>query len=208
MAKLKKLKKSRAEVFLNIPYDKKFERLFLAYIAGISAYGMVPRATLEITDSSRRLEKILKLERSCEYSVHDLSRVELDRAKPRTPRFNMPFELGLCVADANRREGQKQNWFVFEAVANRVDKSLSDLRGTDPRIHGATVRGVLSGLCNAFRRPGRQPTVPQMMQIYKGLRRNQADILKEAGSDTLYTKRVFAGVCVVASSGADRIVED
>jgi hypothetical protein len=203
-----KLKKSRAEVFLNIPYDKKFERLFLAYIAGISAYGMVPRATLEITDSSRRLEKILKLERSCEYSVHDLSRVEVDRTKPRTPRFNMPFELGLCVADANRREGQKQNWFVFEAVANRVDKSLSDLRGTDPKIHGATVRGVLSGLCNAFRRPGRQPTVPQMMQIYKGLRRNQTDILKEAGSNTLYTKRVFAGVCVVASSEADRIVED
>lgn len=203
-----KLKKSRDEVFLNIPYDKKFERLFLAYIAGISASGMVPRATLEITDSSRRLEKILKLTRSCDYSVHDLSRVQLDRAKPRVPRFNMPFELGLCVADANRRAGQKQNWFVFEAVANRVDKSLSDLKGTDPRIHGATVRGVLSGLCNAFRRPGRQPTVPQMMQVYRELRRNQAAILSAAGSDTLYTRKVFADVCVVASSEADRIVVD
>ena len=203
-----KLKKSRDEVFLNIPYDKKFERLFLAYIAGISASGMVPRATLEITDSSRRLEKILKLTRSCDYSVHDLSRVQLDRAKPRVPRFNMPFELGLCVSDANRRAGQKQNWFVFEAVANRVDKSLSDLKGTDPRIHGATVRGVLSGLCNAFRRPGRQPTVPQMMQVYRELRRNQAAILSAAGSDTLYTRRVFADVCVVASSEAYRIVED
>jgi hypothetical protein len=169
---------------------------------------MFPHATLEITDSSRRLEKILKLERSCDYSVHDLSRVQLDRAKPRVPRFNMPFELGLCVADANRREGQRQNWFVFEAVANRVDKSLSDLKGTDPKIHGATVRGVLSGLCNVFRRPGRQPTVPQMMRIYKRLRKNQAAILKEAGSDTLYTRRVFANVCVVASSEADRIIED
>ena len=129
-----KLKKSRDEVFLNIPYDKKFERLFLAYIAGISASGMVPRATLEITDSSRRLEKILKLTRSCDYSVHDLSRMQLDRAKPRVPRFNMPFELGLCVADANRQKGQRQNWFVFEAVANRVDKSLSDLRGQTPRF--------------------------------------------------------------------------
>ena len=203
-----KLKKSRDRVFLNIPYDKKFERLFLAYIAGISAFGMVPHATLEIPDSSRRLEKILKLARSCEYSVHDLSRVQLDPAKPRVPRFNMPFELGLCVADANRREGQRQNWFIFEAEANRVDKSLSDLRGTDPKIHGATVRGVLSGLCNVFRRPGKQPTVPQMMQIYKELRKNQAAILKEAGSNTLYTSRVFAGVCVVASSEADRIVED
>jgi len=167
---------------------------------------MVPRATLEISDSSRRLEKILKLERSCEYSVHDLSRVQLDRARPRVPRFNMPFELGLCVADANRRRDQKQNWFVFEALANRLDKSLSDLKGTDPRIHGATVRGVLSGLCNSFRRPGRQPTVPQMRRIYTVLRKSQSAILKQAGSNTLYTKRVFGDVCVVASSEADRIV--
>lgn len=201
-----KPKESRDKVFLNIPYDKKFDRLFLAYIAGISAYGMVPHATLEITDSSRRLEKILKLARGCEYSVHDLSRVELDRTKPRTPRFNMPFELGLCVADANRREGQAQNWFLFEAVANRVNKSLSDVDGTDPKIHGGTIRGVMSGLCNIFRRPGRQPTVPQMMRIYKGLRKNQAAILKEAGSKTLYTKRVFTDLCVMASSEADRIV--
>ena len=203
-----KQKKSRAEVFLNIPYDKQFERLFLAYISGISAIGMVPRATLEITASSRRLEKILKLARSCEYSIHDLSRVELDRARPRTPRFNMPFELGLCVADANRRRKQEQNWFVFEAVANRVKKSLSDLDGTDPKIHGATVRGVLGALCNIFERSGRQPTVPQMMQIYRGVRKNEAAILKKAGSDTRYTRRVFTDLCVAASSEADHIVVD
>ncbi len=118
----------------------------------------------------------------------------------------MPFELGLCVADANRQEGQTQNWFVFEAVANRIDKSLSDLKGTDPRVHGATIRGVLSGLCNVFRRPGRQPSVPQMMQIYRALRKNQAAILKKTGSDTLYTRGVFADICVLASSEADRIV--
>ena len=201
-----KRKKPRDRVFLNIPYDKKFDRLFLAYIAGISAFGMVPHATLEIPDSSRRLDKILQLQRSCQYSVHDLSRVELDRAKPRVPRFNMPFELGLCVSDANRRHGQQQNWSVFEAKANRLDKSLSDLKGTDPEIHGGTIRGVLSGLCNTFRRPGRQPSVPQMMQIYRVLRKNQSAILKQAGSATLYARRVFLDVSVIASKEADRIV--
>jgi hypothetical protein len=35
-------------VFLNIPYDVQFTDLFLAYMAGIKAYGLVPRATLEI----------------------------------------------------------------------------------------------------------------------------------------------------------------
>ena len=202
-----KPKNARTEVFLNIPYDDKFDKLFLAYIAGITAYGMVPRATLEITDSSRRLEKILKLERRCKYSVHDLSRVQLDRAKPRTPRFNMPFELGLCVADANRRAGQRQNWFVLEAVANRLNKSLSDLGGTDPRIHGGTVRGVMSSLGNLFRRPGRQPTVPQMRRIYRALRRDQTAILNKAGGSTLYAKRVFADLCVLALSEAAIVTE-
>src|SRR5216683_2018686 len=32
--------------FLNIPYDKKFENLYLAYITGLTALGFVPRATL------------------------------------------------------------------------------------------------------------------------------------------------------------------
>jgi hypothetical protein len=50
-----KLKKSRNEVFLNIPYDKKFERLFIAYIAGIGAYVMFPfGAHVTAIDSSGR----------------------------------------------------------------------------------------------------------------------------------------------------------
>ncbi len=79
-----KRKKPRTEVFLNIPYDRKFERLFIAYVAGVSAFGLVPRAKLEIPHSSRRLDKILRLIGDCEYSIHDLSRVELDRKKPCT----------------------------------------------------------------------------------------------------------------------------
>lgn len=38
-----KPKKRRDEVFLNIPYESKFEKLFVAYIAGLSAFGLVPR---------------------------------------------------------------------------------------------------------------------------------------------------------------------
>jgi hypothetical protein len=86
------------DVFLNIPYDKKFENLCLAYISGVSAFGLSARATLEIPGDARRLDRIFQLMQGCEYSVHDLSRVELDRRRPRTPRFNMPFELGMSVA--------------------------------------------------------------------------------------------------------------
>jgi hypothetical protein len=81
-------------VFLNVPYDAAFENLFLAYIAAISAFGFAPRATLELPFGERRLDRIIKLIQRSEYSIHDLSRVQHDNQAPRTPRFNMPFELG------------------------------------------------------------------------------------------------------------------
>lgn len=201
-----KRKRPRTDVFLNIPYDKKFERLFIAYVAGLSAFGLVPRATMEIPDSSRRLDKILNLIQDCRYSIHDLSRVQLDRAKPRTPRFNMPFELGLTVAVRKRRRNRTEDWYVFESMAYRLEKSLNDLNGTDPKIHNGRVSGVLGELCQIFRRRGRQPTVQQMTRIYREVRRKQAVILQESGATSLYKGRVFKDICAVASAWADHVV--
>src|SRR5579871_6567259 len=93
------LKRSRpVKVFLNVPYDDSFQPLYLAYIAGISSFGFIPSATLELKASMRRLDRIVRLIRTCDFAIHDLSRVQLDRTPPSTPRFNMPFELGLSVA--------------------------------------------------------------------------------------------------------------
>lgn len=190
----------KAAVFLNIPYDRRFENLLLAYIAGISAFGFAPRATLEIPFSQRRLERIIALIASSQYSVHDLSRVELDRTAPRTPRFNMPFELGLAVGLG------KQGWIVCEAKRHRVKKSLSDLDGTDVYIHEGTVRGVFRELCNAFVRNRRQPSVVDMMQIYRILRSKFSSILRDAGARDPFNARVFLDLCVLASAAADRLV--
>ncbi len=177
----------RAAVFLNIPYDSRFENLLLAYIAGISAFGFAPRATLEIPFSQRRLERIIALIASSRYSVHDLSRVQLDRARPSTPRFNMPFELGITVGIGNA----KHSWIVCETVRRRVNKSLSDLDGTDVYIHDGTVRGVFRELCNAFVRNQRQPSVEEMSQIYRILRSKCASTLKNAGAKDPFNARVF-----------------
>jgi hypothetical protein len=190
----------KASVFLNVPYDERFENLFLAYIAGISAFGFAPRATLEIPFSQRRLERIISLIASSQYSVHDLSRVELDRNPPRTPRFNMPFELGLTVGIG------KHDWIVCEATRHRIKKSLSDIDGTDVYIHDGTIRGVFRELSNAFVRTRRQPSVVQMMQIYRILRSNFAGILKKAGAKDPFNARVFLDLCVLASAAADKLV--
>jgi hypothetical protein len=146
-------------VFLNIPYDPGFQKLYLAYIAGVSAFGLVPRATLEIPTSERRLDRIIGLIDECAYSIHDLSRVQLDRKAPSTPRFNMPFELGLAVA-RNKSQGRQQ-WYVCESLKRRVNKSLSDLDGTEVHIHEGTLRGLFAVLGDIFVRRRRQPSVQQ-----------------------------------------------
>lgn len=200
-----KPRKASSDVFLNIPYDRQFERLFLAYVAGISAFGLTPRATLEIRSSAGRLDKIVNLIQACDCSIHDLSRVQLDRHAPSTPRFNMPFELGLTVA-LEKTSTSAHKWFVCESVEHRLQKSLSDLNAIDPGIHGGNVRGVFAQLRNIFRRPDRQPSVQQMWRIYRDVRRNLPRILEEAGTNSLYSPSVFQDICVAASASADRHV--
>jgi hypothetical protein len=201
-----KNRKPLAEVFLNIPYDHNYKRLFLAYIAGISAFGLVPRTTLEIPGSTRRLEKILALIETCRYSIHDLSIVELDTHAPRTPRFNMPFELGLSVAIQEAMKGNKHEWFVCEAKRLRLLKSLSDLNGTDPYIHDGKIAGVFRELCNIFTRPQMQPTTQLMWQVYREMGRNLTEILRRSGNNSLFQTRVFKDLTFVASDYVNRFV--
>jgi hypothetical protein len=192
------------DVFLNIPYDASFENLLLAYIAGICAFGFTPRATLEIPFGQRRLDRILSLIRQSQYSIHDLSRVQLDRSAPPTPRFNMPFELGLTVA-LERSAHPNHSWIVCETVPHRIKKSLSDLDGTDAYIHGGTVAGVFRELGNAFVGSRRQPSVTEMSQIYRLLRAQFRGILKKAGAKDAFSARVFKELCVRASKAADEL---
>jgi len=195
---------ARDAVFLNIPYDDQFTDLFLAYVVGIRAYGLIPRATLEIPGGTRRLDRIAVLIRSCTYSVHDLSRVELDPAPPPTPRFNMPFELGLAIAFHWRRT-TKHTWFVLETEKWRIQKSLSDLNGTDVYVHGGTANGVFRELAKAFVRLTRQPTVKQLRTIYHEIKATLPKFLDDAGTDDPFQARVFQDISLYAGVLADKL---
>jgi hypothetical protein len=199
-----KLRAKDISVFLNVPYDAAFENLLLAYIAAISAYGFSPRATLEIPFGQRRLDRILTPIHQSQYSIHDLSRVQLDRKPPRTPRFNMPFELGLTVA-LERTAHPDHSWIVCETVLRRVNKSLSDLDGTDAYIHGGAIKGVFREMGNAFVGSSRQPTVTEMSQIYRVLRAQFSSVLKRAGAKDAFNARVFKDLCVLASTAANEL---
>jgi hypothetical protein len=95
MAKPTPAKQYSQNVFINCPFDKEYSSLFDAIVFAVHDMGFRPRCALEARNAGQfRLEKILEIISQCKYSIHDLSRTELD-PENRLPRFNMPFELGL-----------------------------------------------------------------------------------------------------------------
>lgn len=198
----------RDSAFINIPYDSAYEGNFLAYIAGVAAFGLNPRATLELTGGERRLDRIFKLIEACRYSFHDLSLVKLDRKRPTTPRFNMPFELGLVIGWQKAAPSGHQ-WFVFESSRHRLQKSLSDLNGTDPFVYGPSPEGILREIRNTLARHDMQPTADQMLEMFDALREDAVPfILKKTGASSVFEARPFAELVVLARQLAEECVPD
>jgi hypothetical protein len=116
----------------------------------------------------------------------------------------MPFELGLAVGWEISNPA-KHTWFVFEATAFRLQKSLSDLNGTDPYIHGGQAAGVMRELSNAFRRERGQPTVSEMMSTFNTISRRSPKILAEAGAKSLFEARAFKDLCYEAKVATENL---
>ncbi len=185
--------KSARSVFLNIPYDRQFEDLYLAYIVGIIQLGLQVKAALGEANQYR-LDAIIRLIESCDYSVHDLSRVELSRG---VPRFNMPVELGLALYRSHLTSG-KHRVYVFERKMYRTQRSVSDINGLDPQIHRGTPKGVMAGLRNVFRHSGDVTTVPEMLYSYLNVKRKLPELLRNAGGKSLFEPSVFHDLLVAA----------
>ena len=185
-------------VFLNVPYDEEFRSLYIAYIVGLYQLGLVPHLASEIPGGTRRLERIFELIKSCRYSIHDLSRIELSIAPSAVPRFNMPLELGMTITWANLNP-EIHTWFVLESEPYRLQRLASDLNGTDPYIHNGTTEGILRELCNAFRRD-RSPSVPEMFKAYRLVESALNSILQKNGTGNPYDRSVFMDLCWLSSS--------
>jgi hypothetical protein len=195
-------------VFINIRFDQQGERLYLALIAGIVGVGLNPRCVVEVPRSSDRLRRIFNLIRSCAYSIHDLSCVQLSGVgNYRVPRFNMPFELGLAVAlreaqeAMQRRLRQKHEWAVFECVRYRLTHSLSDLNGYDQYTHRGAPDGILEAVADLFHNlpspPKRDPA--DLLKVYRAIRRfRRAKLPADA-----FTARSFAKLVVAAREAVE-----
>ena len=127
----------RQSVFINCPFDNQYWPLFEALVFTVIACGFRPRCALEELDSGTvRLEKVLRIIRSCRLAVHDLSRVELSGRRS-LPRFNMPFELGLdigCRRFGRRKFGKKRT-LILDSKRYRYQAFISDISGQDIHTH-------------------------------------------------------------------------
>lgn len=201
-----RLETGRSAVFLNFPYDRQFVPLYLAYIAGVCSFGLVPRMALDLPGGRRRLDRIVELILACRYSFHDLSRVELDLRRPRTPRMNMPFERGLTVM-ASYRNPHRHTWCIFEKAYPRVLKSLSDVAGSDVYSHGGNPKGVLREIANALVRESRQPDMKMLLAVYSDVTKVLPDILQVRGAKSCYEAAVFRDLVYAAQKAAKTALE-
>jgi hypothetical protein len=195
-------KKRIQTVFLNVPYDRQFENLYLAYVVGLTQLGLSINATLAVPNQGR-LARILDLIENSDFSIHDLSRTELSH---RIPRFNMPLELGLALHRSYiDPEGHKV--FVFEKKSYRTLKSTSDINGIDAQIHNGTVKGVMGKLRNIFHQPD-GTTVPEMLKSYRAVRRRLPELRRNAGSESLFEASIFNDLTVAALVEREKVIEE
>ena len=147
-------------VFLNVPFDRGYEPIFIALIASLVAIGRIPRTVLEISEGGQgRLRRILEQMEACRVSLHDLSRV----GNP--SRFNMPFELGIAYALRRSFGRSRPHLFVIlESEPHRLSRTLSDMAGYDPLIHYGKPRGAITAVLDSL---GAGSGAPSPQDVYR-----------------------------------------
>ncbi len=174
-------------VFINCPFDAAFAPIFEAVVFCILDLGFHARCAIERHDSSQgRLEKIIQLIRMSRYSIHDLSRTQLDDLHG-LPRFNMPLELGIDLGcKAFSRPHARKSFLVFDAEQYRYQKYLSDIAGHDIHRHGNDPETAVVRVRDWLRTESGASTVRGGTSIYGrylAFRRDLSDLCAKTGLD-------------------------
>ncbi len=135
-------------VFLNVPFDRRYEPLLRALVFTIHDCGFVARCAREVDNSGQvRVEKIFDLIAQSKLGIHDISRTTLDSTN-RLPRFNMPLELGVFLGAVRFGVGRqkKKLCLVLDREPFRYQKYCSDISGQDIRAHDTRVDGLIKSV--------------------------------------------------------------
>jgi hypothetical protein len=181
-------------VFINCPFDEKYMPLFRAVIFTVHDMGFRSRCTLEASNAGNvRIDKIQNIIGQCKYSIHDLSRTQLDRTH-RLPRFNMPLELGIDLGCKRFGKGHEQEKvvLVMDIERFRYQRFISDIAGQDVYAHG----GTQSGIVNEVREWLRPELDPKRFVIPSG-----AEVLGRFRA----FKKALPAICARLHSDPDRL---
>jgi hypothetical protein len=164
-------------VFINVPFDQRYIKLFHALVFTVHECGFISRCALESDDGTEiRINKLYQIIRSCGLGIHDLSRTTLDHAN-RLPRFNMPLELGIYLGAKHfgDRSQRRKSALILERERYRYQKFASDLAGQDIRAHNNSVVDAIRAVRDWLRsaRPGGDiPGAAVIAQRYLAFRRD------------------------------------
>jgi hypothetical protein len=149
------------------------------------------------------LERIIDLIEPSNFSIHDLSRIQLSSG---IPRCNMPVELGLALYRSRVTKGRRRV-HIFESKRYRAQRSTSDVNGIDPQIHAGTPKGLMSGLRNIFHQPGDAATVPEMLASYRAVKRKLPELRRNAGGPSLFEASLFQDLTLAALVESQQLIE-
>ena len=140
-------------VFINCPFDDAYQPLLYSIVFVINDMGFRPRCAKDESNAGKgRIEKIQDLIAECKYSIHDISRVDLDPVN-NLPRFNMPLELGLDLGckQYGKSYYRKKVILVLDTEQFRYQKYISDLAGRDSVAHHDSEEEVINNVRNWLR---------------------------------------------------------
>lgn len=173
-------------VFLNVPYHPDYEPVFLGIISALICLGRIPVIVAEVPEGPQgRLSRIQDEIRTCRVSIHELSQFKDD-----LPRLNMPFELGIAWAH-QQQNPRGHEIYVFESEKFRLQKTLSDWNGFDPKIHENMPEKAIGVVLDCLGRRSQHLDVGTIRKIYDKLNREMDPIKENEASDSVYSARVF-----------------
>lgn len=155
------------DVFINCPFDDDFAPSFRALVFAVIACGFRARSAREMDDGTEtRIDKLYRIIEQSRYSVHDLSRTELD-AINQLPRFNMPLELGLFLGA--KRYGDEQQklkrCLILDTQQYRFQMFISDIAGMDVTPHAGDPRFMAELVRNWLVTVSRRRSIPDTAVI-------------------------------------------
>jgi len=148
--------KSPLAVFINCPFDSRYQKFFDAIVFTVIRCGFDARCAREIDDGGgTRIDKIMNLIEACPYGIHDISRTELDTAS-NLPRFNMPLELGIFLGARRYGTGTQKlkQCLILDKAKFRYQKFISDISGQDIHAHGNRIESLIHEVRDFLRTSG------------------------------------------------------